>query len=95
MATFNYHQDVKETIWRRESFTIEADTKEEADEIARQMTMNNEISSDNDGNDGVEFIESEILFDTEEFILPSENGGEATIELYDDDDELMVTNKDE
>lgn len=66
---FNLYKDSKSTIWRRDYFRIEADSIEEA--------INQILNLD------AYPIDSELLMDTEEGMLPSENGGQATEEIFD------------
>ena len=75
--SFDFYQDVKVTIWQRQHFSIEADTVEEAREIAKQY-KDSDVSFALDA----EVDEVEWLYDTEEHITPEENGGCATIEVY-------------
>ena len=77
MNKFDFYQDVKVTVWQRQHFTIEAETAEEARELAKQYA-DKDIST----CDEVEADEIEWLYDTEEHITPEENGGCATIEVY-------------
>lgn len=77
MNKFDFYQDVKVTVWQRQHFSIEAETAEEARELAKQYT-DKDIST----CDEVEADEIEWLYDTEEHITPEENGGCATIEVY-------------
>ena len=66
MAKFYYRQDVLVKIWRQNQFTIEAETQEEADEIAREICADEYDVADNDDSmDDIEFNESEFLFETE------------------------------
>jgi len=37
------------------------------------------------------FDEQETLFETEEYLEPGDNGGNATAELYCSDDEQLIT----
>ena len=77
MRKFDFYQDVKVTVWQRQHFTIEAESAEEARELAKQYA-DKDIST----CDEVESDEIEWLCDTEEHISPEENGGCATIEVY-------------
>ena len=74
---FEFYQDVKVTVWQRQHFRIEAESAEEAREIAKQYA-NQDISF----LEEVEVEEIEWLYDTEEHIIPEENGGCSTIEVY-------------
>lgn len=77
MNEYNFYQDVKVEIWQRQYFTIKADTKKEALEEVEKYKRR-DVSED--------FIveNSEYLFETECMLSPEENGGNATIELYDE-----------
>lgn len=65
MAKFYYRQDNLVKIWRQNQFTIEAETQEEADAIAREICEEGYDVADDD-MDNVQFNESEFLFETEE-----------------------------
>lgn len=77
MNEYSFYQDIKVEIWKRQYFTIKADTKEEALEEVEKYKRR-DVSED--------FIveNSEYLFETECMLSPEENGGDATIELYDE-----------
>lgn len=77
MNEYSFYQDIKVEIWQRQYFTIKADSKEEAlEEIEKYKRR--DVSED--------FIveHSEYLFETECMLSPEKNGGDATIELYDE-----------
>ena len=87
MEKFRFKQDVKVTVWVRQSFTIDAENKEDAlKKVERFKTVDvlSEICE----------VELETLRDTEELMLPEENGGSCTIELYDEHDKLIGKNAD-
>ena len=86
METFSYYFDEKVTVWNRNHFTVDAETKEEADKIAKDYILEKDIDWDID----IDF--SEYLYDTEEKITPEENRGFRTLELYTDEDELLYVN---
>lgn len=66
MKKFYYHQDVKTEIWRRNEFAIIAETKEEADEIAKEICGDEYDVADNDASVvDLEFNKSKYLFETE------------------------------
>lgn len=77
MNEYSFYQDIKVEIWQRQYFTIKADTKKEALEEVEKYKRR-DVSED--------FIveNSEYLFETECMLSPEENGGNATIELYDE-----------
>ena len=70
---FYYYYDEKVTTWRRNHFSIEAESQEEADAMAIEDMIDPwEIEID----------EAEYLFDVEEGLSPENNNGNSTIELY-------------
>ena len=87
MEKFRFKQDVKVTVWVRQSFTIEAENKEDAlKEVERFKTK--DVAGE------IDDVEYETLWDTEELMLPEEDGGLHTIELYDDHNTLIGKNAD-
>lgn len=78
MKNYKFFQDVKCTIWARQSFSIEAESYEEALKMAEKF-KHEDVGLDSDINADVEW-----LYDTCEDLEPSDNCGECTIELYDD-----------
>lgn len=79
MNKYKFYQDEKVTMWQRHHFTIEAESEDQAKEIA--MKFANESIFDTDAANW--HNESEFLFDTQETMSVEENGGCATLELYD------------
>ena len=86
MQKFNYTQDILVNVWQRMKFTIEAESKEEADKIAAQYR-------DRDVSDDLE-VEWEYLSETEEVAYPSEYHP-ITIEVFDDCQRKIADNKEE
>ena len=87
MEKFRFKQDVKLTVWVRQSFTIEAENKEEALEKVEQFKTVDVTSE-------IDNVECETLWDTQELMWPEENGGMCTIELYNEHDNLIGKNAD-
>ena len=87
MEKFRFKQDIKLTVWVRQSFTIEAENKEEALEKVEQFKTVDVTSE-------IDNVECETLWDTQELMWPEENGGMCTIELYDEHDNLIGKNAD-
>lgn len=87
MEKFRFKQDVKVTVWIRQSFTIDAENKEDALKKAERFKTVDVLSE-------ICEVELETLRDTEELMLPEENGGSCTIELYDEHDNLIGKNAD-
>ena len=88
MEKFRFKQDVKLTVWVRQSFTIEAESKEDAlKKVERFKTE--------DVTGEIDDVEYETLWDTSEGLLsPEDNGGMCTIELYDEHNNLIGQNAD-
>jgi len=79
MEKFNLYQDLKSTIWRREYYSIDAESEDEA----VNKILNNKV----------EMSDSELLYDTEECMKPDENNGHSTVEIYNDvTEDLIYTN---
>lgn len=77
MNTYKLYRDRKNTVWDRCFFTVEAETLEEA----IQLVIEDEVFPN----------DSEIVYDTLEWMLPSK--GESTEEVFDDNDDLVYSNK--
>jgi hypothetical protein len=77
--------DVKVTIWRRAQFTDDTDVNELV-AIIQQQDLN-AIYTDEMG-----FISYKTIDETEEFLPTVENGGQATIEVYQSEVQLIWTN---
>lgn len=75
MNTYEFYQDIKVSVWQRQHFEIEAESKEEAKRIAMKF-RNRDVS------DEEEFSYAEELSETESFIRVEDNNGEDTIQLY-------------
>ena len=75
MEKFNFHQDVKCTVWVRQFFTIEAENQEDAKRMAMQF-QNEDVSNFQ------EYERQEYLLDTEELMMTDENDGYSTMELW-------------
>ena len=87
MEKLRFKQDVKVTVWVRQSFTIEADNKEDAlKKVERFKTEDVTGEIDN--------VDYRTLWDTQELMSPKDNDGMCTIELYDDHDNLIGQNAD-
>lgn len=84
MATFDFYQDQHIKIWERVHFSIEADSKEEAIEIAKQY-QNEDVAFEFETDD------TEMLYDTEEVLEP-QSDGVPTLQIYDDYGKLICDN---
>lgn len=78
MKTFKLTRDQKQTIWFREIVEVEAETKEEAIRKASE--------------DIGEIVDSETLYDTAENMCIAENDGFATLEILDENNEIVFAN---
>ena len=87
MEKFRFKQDVKVTVWVRQSFTIEAESKEDALKRAERFKTE-------DVADEIDDVDLRTLWDTQELMWPEENGGMCTIELYDEHNNLIGQNAD-
>ena len=77
----NNYIDVKVTVWNRLHFADEANMKGIA-ELIKEDGLEQVI------DEKLGFVESESLYDTEEKLTPSDNGNEATIEVYENGKEV-------
>lgn len=75
MENFKFYQDVKVELWKRQSFSIQADTEEEAIRLAEQFKTE-DVTAD------IDDVDTEELYETEQLISSSENNGQNTIELF-------------
>jgi len=87
---FDFYIDEKITIWNRLKFSVEAETLEEAKDMAKFMTIND--------REDIDFDDTILLYDTMEVIEPQDNEGNSTLELYcqednnNNEDELIYEN---
>ncbi len=87
MAKFNFYQEELCTVWLRTHFSVEAETKEKAVKLI--------LEARKEGGDIAEEFgcsSSEYLYETEKLLLPGENDGRATIEIFDEDECLVCNN---
>ena len=75
MKTFKFYQDVKCTVWVRQSFNIEAESLDDAKRKAIKFR-------DVDVSGFDEFQDREFNYDTEELVLLEENDFQDTIQLF-------------
>lgn len=87
MQKFDYYLDRKVTLWIRESHTIQAQNKAEAN---KQM-----MDKFNDDDMCIQsFNEQDIMYDTIEQLDIGDNGLRPTIEIYDEDSNFLTSNID-
>lgn len=90
MPKYSYYQDARIITSERTRFTVEADSQEEADRIAKQQT-NYDIA---DEQDGISIVNTATDCNSNQLIPSGHNGGRPTVEVYrDDPEELLATNK--
>lgn len=81
---FNYYIDTKFTIWGRDKYRIEADSKEEAEKIMRDIMTN--------GDKKGLYYDNEFMYETTEEMSIVDNDGNSTKELYDENGNLIIDN---
>ena len=72
MKTYDFFLDQKVTTWMRTEFEVQANTFNEAVQIAKEKLQRGDLDD----------IGWEEIMDTKEVLRPEENGGESTEELY-------------
>lgn len=85
METFEYYIDKKFTIWARERYYVKASSKHEADNIMQETFKHGDTYGFSD--------DFEYIYETSEQLDPEDNGGESTMELFEGNGNLIVTNK--
>ena len=80
---FNFEIHEKITVWEKHKYTVEAPTYVEALEIMKREFVNTEFMDN--------FVESEIMYDTGEFMTPEDNDNQATKELL-YNDKVIIDN---
>lgn len=80
MPKYSFVIEQKVTVWEQCRYQVEAGSYEEAE--ARMKEEFQELTCQEDGEDGTGFIECETLYDSQEEMAVSDNGGAATRELY-------------
>lgn len=89
MGKYKFYQDRKVTSWERDYFSVEADSYEEAVAIVRSWNYE-DVSNVSDSR--LFYDEWFALPDTSEPLLPEENGGCPTMEIFNKDGESIITN---
>jgi hypothetical protein len=82
---FDYYIDTKLTIWSRDKYRIEANSKEEAEKIMRDIMTDGDVV-------GLSY-DYEYLYETSEKMSVVNNDGNSTKELYDENGTLIIDNK--
>lgn len=89
MEKYKFYQDRKVTSWERDHFSVEADSYEEAVAIVRSWECE-DVESIIDNSLCHEGWEA--LPDTSEYLLPEENNGQQTMEIFDQAGVSIMTN---
>lgn len=89
MGKYKFYQDRKVTSWERDYFSVKANSYEEAEAIVRSWNCE-DVSNIIDNR--LCYEEWQALTDTSEFMLPEENDGNPTIEIFNQDGESIMTN---
>ena len=74
--------------WDKETYSVKANSKEEA--LEKFIAANEKDPADIDYNDDITFVEQEPIYETVEDIQPVDD--EATIEIYNDKNILKWDN---
>ena len=89
MGKFEFYQDCKVKSWERDYFTVEANSYEEAEAIVRSWRCK-DVSNIIDSR--LCYDEWRALPDTSECMSPEENDGYSTIEIFNQEEESIMTN---
>jgi len=82
MNTYQFYQDEKITVWQRHTFSVTADTPQEAEAFIRENNLVDGTDWHGEGFGGrVEHIQTETMFETADAMTVEENGGSPTIEI--------------
>lgn len=82
MEKFNFYLDQKVTTWMRTNFLIEAETLEEAVELAKKKYESGDLYE----------LPWEEIEGVREIMEVGDNGGEPTEELYDENLNFILNN---
>lgn len=89
MGKYKFYQDRKVTSWERDYFSVEADSYEEAEAIVRSWKCE-DVSNVSDSH--LHYERWESLPETSEYLLPEENGGCPTMEIFNQAGDSIMTN---
>lgn len=78
MNTYKLYRDRLNKVWERAYFNVEAETLDDA----IKLIVEDEIYPE----------DSELIYDTLEYLEPRENYNKATEEVYNEDDDLVYSN---
>ena len=80
-----FYVDEKVTTWRRTWYSTETENGEQQ--------FISHLENGTDLPDDVEMDESEVLYETEELMTPSENDNQSTFEIYEEGGKILWTNE--
>ena len=91
---FNIDRDVLGRVWYRESYSVTADSFEDAYQkmIHQAEVCKNDPTASMDDDKDIEFNESLPLDETYEELSPVDVNGDSTIEILDEDKEPIWNN---
>lgn len=90
MGEYKFYKTVRLQVGKRDYFSVEADSYEEAVAIVRSWNCE-DVSNITD--DRLHYDEwGGALTDTSEYMLPEENDGNPTMEIFSEDGESIITN---
>ena len=94
---FTFHCQQKHTIWYDTTFTVQAESKEEAIKFLKE---HNEFNADELActlPEKVNIVDGQYIYDSAEVMEPSDNGDQSTIEYMDyyDADKVICSNVNE
>lgn len=91
---FNIGRDVLGRVWYRESYSVTADSFEDAYQkmIHQAEVCKNDPTALMDDDEDIEFNESLPLDETYEELSPTDVNGDSTIEILDEDKEPIWNN---
>jgi len=82
---FTFHCEQKHTIWYDTTFTIQAESKEEAIKFLKEHSKFNADELACQFPEKVNFVDGQYIYDSVETMEPSNNDGQSTIEYKEDD----------
>jgi hypothetical protein len=94
---FTFHCQQKYTIWYDTTFTVKAESKEDAIKFLKEHSEFNADELASVLPEKVNIVDGQYIDDCAEVMEPSDNGGQSTIEYmeYDGTDKVICTNVNE
>lgn len=91
MKTFDFYQDRKVTCWERTHFSVKTENYDKALEIIQSWKGEDVLNFSDDTK--IIITDGGTLHETSEGLLPQDNEGNPTIEVFIHGGEEIVTNK--